>query len=116
MPKGIFTQFIVAVNELIIEASSVWRKGVVLEKDQTKAEIIKHYGRNEITIRVVGKKKRRLLTIVSYELDAIHKSYKQLRPVKWIPCNCVICKDSQNPHLYPFDVLQRFIASSNELI
>jgi len=87
MPKGIITQFIVAMHKLIAE-QYVWRSGVILEKGQTKAEVIEYYGKREIKVRVAGKRKRELMTVVTYELDEIHASYKRLKHSKLIPCNC----------------------------
>ncbi|MEH2421179.1 MAG: COR domain-containing protein [Nostoc sp.] len=40
MPKGIITQFIVDMHELINQQKCVYKSGVVLSKDQTKAEVI----------------------------------------------------------------------------
>ncbi len=64
MPKGILTQFIVAVHKLIAEQRYVWRSGVILEKDETKAEVVEYYGKREIKIRVAGRHKKELMTIV----------------------------------------------------
>jgi internalin A len=108
MPKGIITQFIVAINALIAEQAFVWKSGVILEKDQTRAEVVEYYGRREIKIRVAGKHQKELMTIVTYELDAIHDSYRRLKYQKLIPCNCEKCKQSQEPHFYPLDVLRQF--------
>ncbi len=108
MPKGIVTQFIVAAHAMIADQRCVWKSGVVLEKDQTKAEVIEHHGKREIRIRVAGKHKKELMTIVSYELDKIHTLYNQLKYDKLIPCNCAKCKVNQEPHSYPFEVLRRF--------
>ena len=116
MPKGIISQFIVAIHELINEQKCVWKSGVVLSKDQTKAEVIEYYGKREIKIRVSGRHKRDLMTIVTYELDKIHDSYKRLKYNKLIPCNCVTCKDSQEPHFYPFEILQQFVAAQQKRI
>jgi small GTP-binding protein len=116
MPKGIITQFIVAVHKLIEGQTYVWRSGVILEKDRTKAEVIEYYGKREIKIRVAGRHKKELLTIVNYELDEIHASYKRLRYSKLIPCNCAKCKDNQEPHFYPFEVLRQFVDDRQELI
>lgn len=108
IPKGIITQFIVATHSLIAEQKYVWKSGVLLEKDQTKAEVIEYYGKREITIRVAGKHKKELMTIVTYELDKIHASYKRLKYHKLIPCNCADCKHSQEPYFYQNEVLRRF--------
>ncbi|MGH2412832.1 MAG: COR domain-containing protein [Microcystaceae cyanobacterium] len=52
MPKGIITQFIVAMNPYIYEQKYVWRSGVILNKNVTKAEVIENYDKREIKIRV----------------------------------------------------------------
>jgi internalin A len=108
MPKGIITQFIVAMHTYIADQKCVWRSGVVLTKDQTKAEVVEDYGKREIKIRVAGKHKKEFMTIVMYELDKIHDSYHRLKYNKLIPCNCAKCKDSQEPHFYLFETLRKF--------
>ncbi|AOY82616.1 hypothetical protein BJP36_24570 [Moorena producens JHB] len=110
MPKGIITRFIVVMHQYIDQQKYVWKSGVILTKDNTKAEVIEYYGKREIKIRVTGRDKRGLLNIVAYELDRIHASYKRLKYSKLIPCNCSTCKDSQSPHSYPFERLRKFIA------
>jgi GTPase SAR1 family protein len=109
MPKGIVTRFIVAMHALITDQNYVWRSGVILERDRTRAEVIEYYGKREIRIRIAGKHKKELMTIVTYELDKIHSSYKRLKYSKLIPCNCTICKNSQEPHFYRFEILRKFI-------
>jgi Leucine-rich repeat (LRR) protein len=116
MPKGILTQFIVALHRLIAEQQYVWRSGVILEKDETRAEVIELYGRREIRIRITGKHKKELLAIVTHELDEIHASYKRLKHSKLIPCNCAGCKASQEPCFYRFEVLRRFLDNRQALI
>ena len=111
MPKGLVRQFIVAIHENI-EAQNVWRSGVIIHKREyprTRAEVIENYGKREIKIRVSGKNKRDLLTVVTHELDKIHNSYKRLsdKYQKLIPCNCNTCGGSQNPHFYEFTNLKR---------
>ena len=110
MPKGIIRQFIVTIHELINEQKCVWKSGVVLSKDQTKAEVIEYYGKREIKIRVSGNHKRDLMTIVTHELDKIHESYKRLKYNKLIPCNCETCKYSQEPHFYKLENLRNRLA------
>jgi Leucine-rich repeat (LRR) protein len=116
MPKGIITQFIVAMHKWIAEQKCVWRSGVILEKVETKAEVIEYYGKREIKIRVTGKHKKELTTIVTYELDQIHALYRRLRYNKLIPCNCEECTNSQEPHFYRFEILQQFLDDRQELI
>ena len=109
IPKGIIIQFIVAMHRHIWQQQYVWKNGVVLEKDETKAEVIEYYGKREIKIRVVGKHKRDLLTTVTYELDKIHDSYQRLKYNKLIPCHCQECKPSQKPYFYEYNQLRERI-------
>ncbi len=110
MPKGIITHFIVIMHQYIEQQEYVWKTGVILNKDNTRAEVIENYGKREIKIRIFGSYKRELLNMITYELNKIHHSYKRLKYSKLIPCNCSTCKDSQSPHFYDFDMLRNFIA------
>ena len=116
MPKGIVTRFIVAMHEFIDQQKYVWRSGVILVKDNTKAEVIENYGQREIKIRVVGANKKELMTIVTYEIDKINNSYQRLKYQKFIPCNCSTCEDNQSPHFYDFQILRKFLADQQEAI
>ncbi|WP_366664728.1 COR domain-containing protein [Moorena sp. SIO3E8] len=116
MPKGIITRFIVVMHNWIDQQQHVWRSGVILNKDNTKAEVIEYYEQREIKIRVTGRHKRDLLTTVTYELDQIHDSYNRLRCSKLIPCNCSSCKNSQTPDFYEFDKLRERIAYGKNTI
>jgi GTPase SAR1 family protein len=116
MPKGIVTQLIVAMHQSIKDQRLVWREGVILEKDETKAEVIENYDKREIRIRVAGKHRKELMTIVTYELDRIHGSYKRLKYSKWIPCNCEVCRGEQEPHFYRHDILKKFVVDGQREI
>jgi len=100
MPKGILSRFIVETHEFIAEQKYAWRSGVILQKEGAKAEVIEYYGKREIVIRVSGQNKKELMTIVTYELDKINKTFKRIKLEKLIPCNCSVCKDSKEPHFY----------------
>ena len=119
MPKGILTQFIVSMHRFIYNQngqSFVWKSGVVLVKDKTAAEVVEHYGKREIRIRVAGSHKKELMTIIMHELDNIHLTYNKLKYHKLIPCNCNECKPSREPHFYQFERLQKFIEDQQEQI
>jgi Leucine-rich repeat (LRR) protein len=116
MPKGILTRFIVEMHQWIEAQTCVWKTGVVLNKDKTRAEIIEHYYDREIHIRVSGKRCRDLLTTIRYEIDKIHRTYERLKCDTLVPCNCKTCKGSQNPHFYLFEKLQERIDDQRETI
>ena len=116
MPKGIITQLIVAMHQHIWQQQYVWKSGVILEKDQTKAEVIEYYGKREIKIKVAGKYKRDLLHEVTLELNKIHDSYQRLKYIKLIPCNCQQCQNNQEPHFYEHHRLLEQIANRTKTI
>ncbi|MEM9274674.1 MAG: COR domain-containing protein [Cyanobacteria bacterium P01_F01_bin.143] len=112
MPKGIITRFIVIMHQYIEDQDYVWKSGVILNKDNARAEVVENYGKREIKIRVDGNNKRNFLTIVSNEIDKINDSYEQLKYQKLIPCNCETCEDIQKPYSYKFDSLLERIANN----
>ncbi|CAG1023459.1 Internalin A [Patescibacteria group bacterium] len=110
MPKGITSQFIVIMHQHIAhDYQSVWKNGVVLEKDNTQAEIIEYYKDRQIHIRVSGQNKKELLTIVSHELDKINNSYPRLETKcdKLTPCKCTECQQSITPYFHQYKVLMK---------
>jgi internalin A len=108
MPKGILLQFIVVMSGNILE-QNVWKSGVLLEKEKTRADVIEYYEKRQIHVRVAGAHKKELMTIVIHELDKIHNTYKTLKYDKQIPCNCEECGTSIEPHFYKYEQLQNFI-------
>ncbi|MBN3942575.1 COR domain-containing protein [Nostoc sp. NMS9] len=116
MPKGILTRFIVEMHSDIEQQTLVWKTGVVLAKDQTRAEVIEHYNQREIKVRVAGKNKKERLAVIIHELEKIHNSYERLQYQTLVPCNCESCKDSQTPHFYRRDVLYKFRENNRDQI
>jgi len=107
MPKGIISRLIVIMNEDFHKHQYVWRKGVILSKYKTKAEIIENYNDRKIIIRVSGLDKKGLISIIMHEIDKIHASYKGLKFDKLIPCNCKECTKSQEPYFYKYSSLKK---------
>ncbi|MEO0842121.1 MAG: COR domain-containing protein, partial [Cyanobacteria bacterium J06643_5] len=107
MPKGIITRFIVETHPFIEEQKLVWKSGVVLNKDETRAEVIENYNQKEIKIRVLGNRKKELLAVVTHELDKIHRSFERLEYNTLVPCNCEECFGSENPYSYPLEKLRK---------
>ena len=108
MPKGILTHFIVEMHRQI-ESSLVWKNGVIIADNMARAEVIEHYHKGEIRLRISGKNKKSLFSIVGHELEKIHHSYERLDYQRFIPCNCQSCRGSQQPHDYPFETLLQFL-------
>ncbi|QLE57490.1 leucine-rich repeat domain-containing protein [Nostoc sp. TCL26-01] len=110
MPKGILTRFIVETHPWIERQKLVWKTGVVLTKDQTRAEVIENYNQREITVRVAGNRKTELMGVVTHELEKIHNSYERLQYQTLVPCNCQKkCQGSQIPYYFPLSDLHNFL-------
>jgi internalin A len=106
MPKGMITRFIVEMHRLL-DGDLVWKDGIILKFDNTRAEIIEARYRNEIRIRLSGKIKKPLLEKIRHEFEKIHDSYgDRLRYQEYIPCNCSVCNGSQMPNAYALQRLQ----------
>ncbi len=118
MPKGILTRFIVEMHSWIEGPTCVWKSGVVLSKDQARAEVIEYYRyhKGQIRIRVSGKRKRDFLVTVMHELEKIHRSYERLQYSTLVPCNCPICNGSQTPHFYRLQILHKFLDDRQDQI
>ena len=110
MPKGILTRFIVAVNHLIEDQRLVWKSGVILARDGSRAEVIEDYSLRKIGVRVTGADARGLLAIVDDQLDRIHASFPRLKYEKYLPCNCEVCREREEPYAYPLSELRDFAA------
>lgn len=110
VPKGILTQFIVAMHHSIYKSDCVWRNGVVLENNGVKVEVIEYFYERVIRIRAVGPQARDFLAVVQYELEKVLSGYRKLQYSKMIPCNCAKCKqDAPNGRYYKMRELQKFV-------
>ncbi|MCP4348971.1 MAG: GTPase, partial [Desulfobacterales bacterium] len=114
MPKGILSQFIVQMHRYITNHDHVWKRGVVLEREKTKAEIIETYDARAIHIRIAGKNRRDFMTIITEQFDQINAQYEKMKWEKLIPCNCVECKTEENPYFYEYKDLKRRIEKGRQ--
>ena len=78
--------------------------------------MIQYYDEREIKVRVSGKNKKELITIVMHELDKINDTYNNLKFNKLIPCICKSCKNSREPYFYPLSVLKDFLFNGERRI
>lgn len=115
MPKGILTRFIVAVNHLIEGQGLVWKSGVVLARDGSRAEVVEDYTRRKINVRVSGPDARGLLAIADDQLDRIHASFPRLKYEKYLPCNCEVCRKREEPYAYPLSELKDFAVQGDAI-
>jgi len=115
MPKGLVTRLIVALNHLIAEQELVWKSGVILERDSTRAEIIEDYPHRKISVRIAGPDTRGMFAILDDQLDRIHKSFNRLKYEKYLPCNCEECLKGVDPFAYPLGQLRNCATAGRQI-
>ena len=115
MPKGLITRFIVALNHLIANQGMVWKSGVVLEREETRAEVIEDYAKRKISVQVAGRDTRGLLAIVDDQLERIHRSFPPLKYEKYLPCNCEVCQKLAGPYAYKLSELKDFAKTGDAI-
>ncbi len=104
MPAGILWQFIVEMKEEI-KGKLVWRYGVILDLNDTIAEIIEQNEKELINIRVAGKRCEEVRAIIIRKIEEINRQYKKLAYKKLVPCRCEICKSSNEPFMFNYDII-----------
>ena len=109
MPQGILSQFIVRMNCYIENHEWVWKRGVILNRENTQAEVTESYDARKIKIRVAGKNQRDFMTIITEKIDALNDQYEKMKVEKLIPCNCDECKAKERPYFYEYADLKRRI-------
>lgn len=119
MPEGIISRLIVRLNHLINKQDGrqlVWRFGVIFSREYCLAEVIQtrfsSEGHRELCVRVTGSdyRKKELLTIISYEIESIHrKSFQHINYEVLIPCNSDICTESNNPKFFTLNELNKLV-------
>lgn len=105
LPKGILTRLIVAMHRLIAGGKLVWKTGVVLERDGSRAEIIEEYSQRRIRVRVNGPDPRGLLSIVDEQMERLHASFPRLQYERFLPCPCIECQGRAEPDGFPLEKL-----------
>ena len=110
MPKGLTSRFIVRMQRYIRDESKIWRKGVVLYRGNTRAEVAEVYGTDTLKIRVEGQEQKEFITIITEELDRLNDTFGgELRVEKMVPCNCRTCENRAKPNFYAYkeDLMRR---------
>ena len=105
LPKGIITRFIVAMHRLIAGGRLVWKTGVVLERDGSRAEVIEEYAQRRIRVRINGPDTRGLLAIVDEQMERLHASFPRLQYERFLPCPCDECKQTAEPYGFALNQL-----------
>jgi internalin A len=98
LPPGIIPRLIVRMHQMIKKKENgmplCWRKGLVLNLQNSCALVKVKPIERQIEIRVKGDNKRGAMGAICSELDQINSSMKKIKITKQIPCNCSeICSE-----------------------
>ena len=100
MPEGLLSRLMVRMNRYITQRKEAWREGVVLHRNNGKAEVVEKH--QSIEIRAHGKHAKELMTLITEEIDQMHERFgKELEKTlkKLVPCNCRTCRQrAQSPN------------------
>ena len=95
MPKGIVPRLVVRLHAHLADEGMLWKRGAVFIREGATAEVVEHFRDNYIHIRVKGQNRRRLLTIIAFQLDQINATFhfsERMNVHQLIPCNCRECR------------------------
>lgn len=115
MPKGIVRRLIVALHDLIARGDFLWRNGAVFEYDASRAEVIEHYRRRLLSVRIRGAEPRVLLSMIDRALSIIHRSYPGIKVEKFMPCDCDRCSTSSEPSTFKVSELEDFARTGDRI-
>lgn len=93
IPPSLMSRFIVRIlRELELQKHGnhlYWRDGAILRREGARALVkIKHLERT-VEICIVGRNKRRLLTIIRREFEYINESIQKAHVKEEVPCDCL---------------------------
>lgn len=116
MPKGIMSQLIVRMHRHVSNHDYVWNRGAVLERDGATAEVTESYDARNIRVRISGRNRRDLMTLITDQLDDVNGQYEKMKVKKLIPCNCGQCSRDKDPFFYEYSDLRRRIAKGRHTV
>ncbi len=109
MPQGLMSRLIVSLNQHIANHELVWQRGLNIELNNSRAEIIESYGgTNRFEIRIVGNARTELLAIIREHFSTVLKPFLNLNYKQLVPCICEECTLANNPAFHSYDLLLKF--------
>jgi internalin A len=114
LPKGIITRFIVALHHLI-ENGLVWKSGVILVRNESRAEIIEEFSQRRITVRAWGASRNGLMAIIDEQLERLHASFHGLQYEKYLPCPCGQCGQGTDTYAFSIGKLINMAKKGNKI-
>jgi Leucine-rich repeat (LRR) protein len=106
LPGSVINRIIVDLNKFIYN-NIVWKRGLIVSIENNFAEIIEYYNKNEIRIRVTGKNKSRLMSVLIHEIKKMNCAIGNFKYKLLIPCNCKMCLKNSKRYYHDYLSLKR---------
>lgn len=106
MPKGIMARLIVRLHNYIKE-DCVWKEGVVINRNESEAEITEDRFKREINIYSCGSEREGLLYLIRENIEEIHYSFDNLIFEEMMACVCSECVGTNDKEYYRLNDLKR---------
>ncbi len=103
MPHIMLIRFIVKAFHLIKD-ELYWSRGVVIENQEDKAEIVQT-NLQTIDVKINGNEKVQFLGLIRNYFREIHAGFENLEVKELVPCKCQECIDNSNPHFFEYQRL-----------
>ena len=120
MPKGIITQLVVKLHDIIENQEKVWKRGSVFKHNgDATALAFEDPRQKEIVIQAEGKFARDLMTVIVREVDGINDTFHfsdRMQVHKMIPCNCQECLGASYPHFYDYQKIMKKLERNRSTI
>ncbi len=109
LPKGLISRLMVRQNRLVQRPELGWLSEVFFEQNKTQVLVEIPPKGDEIVLRARGDERRRLLSVIEAELDAINETFKGLpeKVTKLVPCYCEYCSQQTEPEFFEQQELLR---------
>jgi small GTP-binding protein len=106
MPQGLISTLIAKMNDHIESPELVWKTGVILRKNGTKAEVIENNRKRFVSIKVHGPDKKEFFGAIDYVFDGIHGQLDDFSFKKMIACHCPRCLSANDPYFFEYDIIR----------
>ncbi|MCP4611419.1 MAG: GTPase [Planctomycetes bacterium] len=107
MPKGIISRLIVRMNKYIYKKQQ-WKNGVVLKHGNSRSEIVEHFDKRVLKIRIAGPDCLETLAVIRKEIKDLHDTFENLILHEMVPCNYQECQKREVPHFFAHDELRQY--------
>ncbi len=115
MPNGVIPRLIVRMHDYIKD-NIYWFRGLIVQYRDAEAIISTDRYERDINIKIRGKNKQELFSIIRYELDNINKTLKNPTLEILTHCTCNECYNSEKQEFYTFTLLNKYLDKGKNTI